>query len=316
MPRSPKKPATNKKVGKSAKTEFKGYESFRLQKRLKPEVETNVPGSFRLFGQALLFLKRNFKLFGGMAIVYGLLYLAFVQGLTALNGLDQTKQTLEGTVTGSLAGVATGAALFAELLGNAATLSATATTYQFLITIIASLALIWTIRKVHAGAKVRIRDGFYWGMYPLIPFLLVLFVIALQLLPFAIGGTIFTTVIENKVAVTGVEIALWATGFFILMLVSLYLITSSFFALYVVSLPDVAPMQALRSARQLVRGRRWLVLRRMLFLPFALLIIGAVVMIPVLILVTPIAGWVFFLFIITALAVAHSYLYKLYRTLI
>lgn len=305
-----KKPSAEK----PSKTEYTGYQSFQLQKRIKPE--GGVPGSFKLLGYALVFLKMNFKLFAGMAFLYGLLYLIFVQGLTALNGLDQTKASLEESISGSFAGLATGFTLFGELLGTSAALSGTANTYQFLITIIASLALIWAIRQVYTGELPRIRDGFYSGMYPLIPFLLVLLAIALQLVPLAFGGTIFTTVVNNGMATTGLEVALWGTGFFVLALVSFYLITSSIFALYIVSLPEMTPMQALRSARQLVRGRRWMVMRKIIFLPIALLVPAALIMVPIIMFALPITGWVFFVYLTVALAIAHSYMYRLYRALI
>lgn len=296
------------------KTEYKLYQSFRLQKRIK--ADDKLTGGFRLFCQAILTIKRNAKLFAGILVVYGLLYLVLVQGIAALNGLDQTKVTLEESLTGSLAGLAIGGALFAQLVTSTATLSATASTYQFLITIMASLVLIWTMRQVLAGNAPRIRDGFYRGMTPLVPFVMVLLVVVLELLPAAIGGTILSMVVNNGLAVTGVEIALWGTGFFVLALVSLYLITSSVFALYIVTLPDMTPLAALRSAGELVRGRRWLIMRKVLFLPFVLLIMAAIILIPVIMFALPIAGWIFFLYMMVALTLVHGYMFKLYRELI
>lgn len=314
-----KKPGGGKKeAGKPAKTEFKSYQSFQLQKPIRPETAgaPRVPGSFRLFGQALLILRRNLKLFAGMAAVYALLFLLFVQGLTALDGLHEAKETLEQSMTGAFAGILSGAALFTQLLGNSAALSATANTYQIIIMLIASLALIWALRQVYADKVPRIRDGFYQGMYPLVPFLLVLLMVVIELLPFAIGAAVLTTVISNGIAATGLEIALWSTGLLVLTIVSLYLITSSLFALYIACLPDMEPMQALRSARELVRGRRWQIMRKVLFLPLSLLIIAALIFIPAIMFITSFVGWLFFLFSMVALAFAHSYMYRLYRSLI
>ena len=56
------------------------------------------------------------------------------------------------------------------------------------------------------------------------------------------------------------------------------------FALYIVTLPDMTPMKALRSARELVRYRRWTVLRKVLFLPLMLLVVAAIIMVPIIIL--------------------------------
>lgn len=303
--------SSQKAANKPVKTRFKNYQSFQLQKRITPE-GGKLPGSLWLFGQALLLLKRNLKLFAGMAAVYSVLYLLLVQGVTALHGLDTAKETLNQ----SLSGLATGAALFAQLLGRSAALSATANTYQILITIVASLALIWTFRQVYGGKLPRIRDGFYLGMYPLVPFLLVLLVVMLELLPFAIGTAVVTTVINNGIAATGVEIALWCTGFLVLAVLSLYFITSSIFGLYIACLPNMEPMQALRSARELIRGRRWLVMRKVLFLPFALLLLAAALFIPAILYLTSFVGWLSFFYFVTALTVGHSYMYRLYRSLI
>ncbi|HZM63719.1 MAG TPA: hypothetical protein VFB59_01150 [Candidatus Saccharimonadales bacterium] len=316
-PRKKKSPATAEKptTQKPQKTEFLTYQSFHLQKKIKPDKK--MMGSFRLFLQAVGVLKRNFKLFLGITIIYSLFYLVLVQGIASLDSLNETKAEFESTASGPFKSVLTGLGVFAQLLGSSGSLSATANSYQLLVTLLASLAIIWTLRQVYIeGVSVRIRDGYYYGMYPLVPFLLVVGVITLQLIPMAIGGALFSTVVNNGIAISTAEIVLWATGFFVLSLISLYMMTSSLFALYIVTLPNTAPMQALRSARQLVRGRRWQALRKVLFLPFAFILVGAVVVVPIVIFATPIVGWVFFVLLAMALTVGHSYMYALYRSLI
>jgi hypothetical protein len=94
------------------------------------------------------------------------------------------------------------------------------------------------------------------------------------------------------------------------------MVSSSVFALYIVTLPDVTPMQALRSARELVRHRRWSIARKVLFLPVSLLVIAAAIMIPVILLLTPASEWAFFVLSMFSLAVIHSYMYGLYRELL
>ena len=94
------------------------------------------------------------------------------------------------------------------------------------------------------------------------------------------------------------------------------MICSSLFALYIVTLPNVTPMKALRSARQLVLHRRFLVLRKILFMPLALLVLGAIIMIPLIIFLTFAAEWIFFLLSMFVLTVVHAYMYTLYRELL
>jgi len=184
------------------------------------------------------------------------------------------------------------------------------------LVIVASLAIIWALRQVLSGTRPRIRDAYYKGMYPLIPFILVLLVIGLQLLPLLIGSTLFSLVISNGIAVYLVEKLVWALLFAALALLSLYMISSSIFALYIVTLPDMTPLKALRSARQLVRYRRWTILRKILFLPILLVVVAAVVMLPIIVWLTPLAQWVFFVLTLFAIAAVHSYVYSLYRELL
>ena len=240
-----------------------------------------------------------------------------VQSFNAAGDLTGAKNSLDQAVSGNLNQAISAGGLFVYLLsasGNAT--NATAGTYQAILTLIFSLVMIWTLRQVHAGHKVRIRDGFYKGMAPLIPFLLVLVAVALQMLPLAIGASLFSTVTTSGIAASSIEQALWAVLFFTFGVISLYMVSSSLFGLYIVTLPNVTPLKALRSARALVKNRRWTVLRRILFLPIALVLLSAIIIIPLILFVTPIAQASFFVVSMLILPVVHSYLYALYRELL
>lgn len=292
------------------------YKSFKLQKRISPE-GGKLPGVFRLFGRSLATLWRNPKVFLGIIAVYGLLNVILVYGFTAVGDVSEIKKELDNIFTGNWAQLATGATLFLQILGSAGNEgNPAAGAYQLMLLLLVSLALIWTLRQVYSGNKVRIRDSFYLGMAPLVQFLLVLFVVTLQLLPAFLGAFIFSQVTSAGVVVSGAEYVLWGTIFFILALVSLYMLSSSLFALYIVSLPDMTPLRALRSARELVRYRRWVVMRKIIFLPVALIVLAALIVIPLVIFVTPLATWAFFAFNMVAIAIIHSYMYALYRSLL
>lgn len=290
------------------------YESFRLQKHIK--TDPGLPSSFVLIKDTLLLIRHNSKLFAGIVGIYGALLVLFVQGLTTIRGLEETKQMLQATIGGGFVDLVAGLSLYVQLLGSPASLGSTANLYQFMVTLFGSLALIWAWRQAYAKNTVRVRDAFYRGMYPLIPFLLVLGMALLQLLPFALGGTVFATVVRNGIAATGIEILLWGIGFFVLAITSLYLITPTLLALYIVTLPDMGPLQAIRSAKELVRGRHWIVLRKILFLPFGIVVGVGIVMIPLLMFVPPLVGWTFFLLTLCSFVIAHGYMYRLYRALI
>ncbi len=292
------------------------YRSFRLGKRVR-QLDQKPPSSLAILRQSLAILRQHWKLVGSLTLIYGLLTILLVRGFGGGLNLGELKTTLQDGFDGQYASLATGAALFSYLLGSAGS-SATPTggVYQTLLVIIMSLVIIWTLRQILAGKNVGVKDGFYKGMYPLVPFVLVLLVISLQLLPFAIGSWLYTTVVGNGIAVTAIEKLVWALLFFLLALLSLYMVCSSVFALYISTLPDMTPMRALRSARQLVLHRRSVVFRKVLFLPVVLLLLGAVIMIPLILFVTPVAEWIFFLLSMFVLVVVHAYMYTLYRKLL
>lgn len=294
------------------------YKSFRVSKRIR-QPRIALKGSFRLFAASIRLLMRKRRLFGGVVLVYLVLTIVLVKGFGVSNNITELKTTVEGLFNGKWAQLATGVALYSVLLGNANNpTSEIAGAYQSILLVVISLVLIWALRQSLASKVVRvtIRDAFYKGLYPLVPFLLVLVTIGLQLLPLLAASFLYTAVIAGGIAVTVLEKGLWFVLFGLLVVLSLYMVTSSIFALYIVTLPDVRPMQALRSARELVRYRRWIVMRRLLFLPLALLILTAIIVVPVILLVAPVAEWLFFFLSMLAIAIVHSYLYHLYRELL
>lgn len=292
------------------------HKSFRLEKRIKPDV-TKLPNVWRLLKASVGVLIRNWKLFGGIALVYAVLGVVLVYGFNFGAGLTETKQSLEESFSGNFSELATGASLFLQMFdGTATTGNGAAGAYQFVLTVVITLALIWSLRQVYAENKVRIRDAFYRGMYPLATFVIVLAVVALQLVPAIVGAFLYGQVVSSGIAATTVEMVLWGGVSLVLATISLYMVSSSLFALYVVCLPDMTPLKALRSARDLVRYRRWTVMRKVIALPVVLILAEAAIVIPILIYATPAAPWVFTALSVVGLAVANSYMYKLYRSLL
>lgn len=252
-----------------------------------------------------------------ITLIYGLLTVILVRGIGGSLDLSGLKDNLKGGFSGNGSSLLTGVTLFSYLLGSAGTSTNPAGgVYQTVLIIIMSLVIIWALRQVLSGHKIRARDAFYNGTYPLVPFVLVLLVVGLQLLPLLAGSWLYSTVISSGIAVTELEKFTWAILAFLLAILSLYMICSSLFALYIVTLPEMTPMKALRSARQLVLYRRWTILRKILFLPLVLLILGGAIMIPLILLITPAAEWIFFMLSMFVLVVVHAYMYTLYRELL
>lgn len=278
---------------------------------------TPLPKARKIFWSVLQLLWANKKLFFYIVLIYGLLNVILVRGLSAGGDLSTLKGELNGVLHGVGGKIAVSGISFAYLMASSGSgVSGTAGFYDGALLVVCSLAFIWAFRQVLAKHPIRARDSFYHGMYPLIPFLLVFLLFSVQLLPLAAGGGIYSVVTSGGIAVHVWERILWLALFILLALWSLRMITASMFALYIVTLPDMTPLRAYRSAKQLVYGRRLMIWRKLIFLPLTLLLLAVIIEFPLILFLTPVATWAFLIISMLALPLVHGYLYTLYREML
>jgi hypothetical protein len=258
-------------------------------------------------------------LFLGITAIYAVLNVILVRGLSGSTDVSSIKDLVSGQFHGGVGKLVSSFAIFGVLIaspsgGNAS--SDAAGVYQTVLVVIISLALVWALRQVMAGRHVRVRDAFYLGMSPLIPVLLIVFLILLQLVPLVVGVGTFGVVVTNGIAATWWQDVLWGIGCAAVASLSFYWVCSSLMAAYIATIPDMTPMGALRSAKRLVRYRRWPIIRKLLFLPIALLAVTAVIVLPVIYIAAPVAPWLVYVLSMFGIAVIHAYIYMLYRELL
>lgn len=329
MAKKPKKLIKKTKINASSSKEpiFQETPIMRLRKLSRRQSKTKhrktanqkkLPAAWKILWDSIKHLYRYKKLFLGVLAIYAIMNILFVKGLSGNFQLETLRRQLSSTFGGQLSTLSTGIALFGLLIGSSSSSqNESASAYQTLIVIIISLALIWGLRRTYGKpSKLRIRDAFYQGMYPLVPLFVVLFFILLQLIPFAISSSIYSIIQGGGLAVTGIERFIFLFIFVAGLGVSVYFLSSSIFAFYIVTIPNIQPRMALKQARKLVKYRRLVIIRKLLFLPVALLVFAAAVLIPMIIIFTPAAEILFFVFTILVLAVFHSYMYTLYRELL
>ena len=250
--------------------------------------------------------------------MYAILNFVLVRSFASPLNIAQVKDTLRQSIGSSANGLLGTTAVFSQLVNSStgSSNSESAGVYQTVLLVVISLALIWIFRQSAAGNKTSARMAFYRGMYAIIPFLLVIVVMALQLIPAYIGGFVFSTINKGGLAVTGFEQALWLLFLLSTLVLTFYMLCSSLFALYIVTLPDMTPMMALRSARQLVLSRRLNVLRKLAALPLFIIIVIILLVVPAIYFLPVIAPWLYFLLTIVSLVFLHAYLFTLYRELL
>lgn len=282
----------------------------RAKGRKETAKKTPIPGSFNLLKRVFGIFKHFWKPLGGIVLVYLALNIVFASDLlsnlnNSVSGIRQSHH---------LSDAWSGYTSLLSQNGSNTNQQAGSSLTQSVLLVLESLVIIWALRQLLAGEKIRVKQAYYRSMGPLVPFILVILVILIQLLPASLGAAILAIVATSSVG--GLATFISAVVFVALAGWSIYMVCSSIFGLYIVTLPDMQPRQALRSAKNLVSYRRWLLLRRLLFLPvFILAVMGLITVLTILI-VPILAVPVFFIMIMLAVLFVHTYLYSLYRGLI
>ncbi len=277
----------------------------------------SLPGSFWLTRQVFGVLKTFWKPLGAIVLVYLILNIILASGILGgiSSGVSDARHNLtSSTVQGSKFSKALSG--FGSVLGSANSSSQGSSIMSSLLLVIESLVIIWALRQLLAGHSIGVKQAYYQSMAPLIPFLLVIFVIILQLLPLTIGSTILAIVFDSTIGNGVVASVLLGIIFIALAVWSLYMISSSILGLYIVTLPDMQPRQALRAAKKLVQAQRWSIARKVLFLPLFVLVAMGVIVVPLIVWLPALVTPVFFIFTMLAILFAHTYLYSLYRSLL
>jgi hypothetical protein len=308
MPRTSPKKSSPSNVRKLKPSKGKLFNRIKIQ--------NTIPTAGQIFKTSVTFLYLHKKIFGSISLIYLGLNMLLVRGFGLTTDLSLAKQAFEELVSGAGNSFSSSAAIFGFLVNSNSPGTEVASVYQSIIIVIVSLALIWVLRQTHAREKVSLKDAFYKSSYPLVPFLLVLMFIGLQLIPLVLGSFLFSTTVGSGTAVGGAENTAWSAISFMLVLWSAYMVSASIFALYIVTLPDMTPLKALRSAKKLVQFRRWAIIRKLLFLPVILMVLMAIIMFPTIMFLTPIAEVIFIILATVSLPIVHSYIYSLYRELL
>jgi len=270
-----------------------------------------IPSSFNILGQVFVILRRHWKILGGITLVYLILNIVLASGLSSvINNFSTVKDNLGSghNFSDALHG-------FGSLLGGSANEPQSSSVLQSLLIILESLVVIWALRQLLADKKFSVKDAYYKSMTPLVPFLLLVLVIIIQLLPITLGAGA-VVLIASALASSGAVASITLLTLIPLLGWSIYMLSSSIFALYIVTLPDMQPRQALRSAKKLVNFRRLVIIRRILFLPIFILLVMAAVVLPLILFAHFLVVPVFYLLSISIVLFAHAYLYNLYRGLL
>lgn len=310
------------------------HRSLRRTRRRDYVRTLKMPGYISFTRHVAITLWQHRGTFLLLAILYALLN-ALLVGLGSQDTYTQLATTLKETggnlFSGGFGQIGQSSLLLVAAIGGG--LNSTSATdaqkiFGFLLALMLWLTVVWLLRAYLVGNRPRLRDGLYSSSSPLLAMLVVAIVGVVQLIPIAVAVVGFTAASAYGLFDGGLPAMLFWITATLLTCLSLYWITSTFIAMVVVTLPGMYPWQAVKTAGDLVIGRRVRVLLRLLWMALLIVIAWAIVMVPIVLLsnwLTSIwkqIAWLpivpFCLLIMSTLTLiwVSGYVYLLYRRIV
>ena len=292
-----------------------------------------IPGYISLTWEVGRILWQHKRLFMLLSLFYIILSIAFI-GLGSEQAFTSLRELLNeagGEIfDGNFGRLSQAALLLTTTLATGLNLEINDVqrVYSFILIFLIWLTSVWVLRAVLAGKKPRLRDALYNAGAPIIPTFLVALVALLQLLPLTIAVVGVQALFETQVELVGIVGVLVFTTAGLLGVLSLYLLAGSLFALVIVTLPGMYPLDALKSAGDIVIGRRLKLLFRIIWLLITIMVGWLITALPVILLDAWLKGlfsqisWVptvpLLLVLLTSLTIIWSscYIYILYRKVV
>ncbi len=327
----PKKPVASAPV---EPVRLNPHHSFRITRRRDYKRPLHLPGYWKFTGYVAKTLWQYRNTFLLLGLVYAILTAVLI-GITSQSAYAQLTDALRGSsgdIFGGWQQFGQALILFAGTIGSsfsAQTSSGGAETlYGVMIGLMIWLATVWLLRNFLAGQKVKLRDGLYSAGAPLFATYVLALVLLVQLIPLAVAMLGYSAASSTGLLNQGVEAMLFWFAAGLLVILSLYWVTRTLFAMIIITLPGMYPFVAFSRSRDIVLGRRIRLLLRAVWLLFTVLIGWIVILLPIILIDVIVSGWwkwfenvplipvaVLLLGAITAIWSA-GYIYLLYRKVV
>ena len=220
------------------------YEDYQRKTEL-PSLTSQASAAFKMFF-------KFWKIFLPLLLIFVGLYI-FLIGAMSENTLADVKAGL--TLLGIIS------------TGGLTTMNDAQVVIAVLLFTIIWLVTIYLARHLLAGhQEIKMRDGFYSALSPLVSTLVVGLIIFLEAVPIMLTIIVFQVALTTEFLSTPFYALLFFMFAALMITLSLYLLSSSFFAIIVVSAPGLYPLTAVRMAKNLIMGRRLRFLIRVFYL--------------------------------------------------
>ena len=243
---------------------------------------------------------------------------------------DSLKDATSGAASGDVTQLAEVTAVFASIatVGAAESPTEAQQVYIILLGLLVWLASVWLLRNRMAGHKVSLRDSLYNAGAPIVPLFLTGLVLLIQMIPILLAVIGYSAATSSGLIAGGVEAMLFWIAAGLLALISIFWATGTLFAMVIVTLPGMYPSKALRSAGDLVLGRRFRIILRWSWMFLMVALAWAIVLVPMVFLVNviqsvwpafgnaPVIPFTLAILGTFSLIWVSSYIYLLYRKVV
>lgn len=304
------------------------HRSFRPTDRRDMPKFAPLPSNIFFTAEVFGLMRRNKRAFASFTALYVVLY-TLLAGISSQDGYKTLSDSIKDFGPSVVGGEVDKATQTLTLFGAAVMgalndpLTESQQVYIGFLGIFSWLTIVWYLRHKLAGAHVKIRDALYSGGAPFLSTAILGLVLLVQSVPGALAVIVYMAVVAGGTVTGGIESMMFAIATGLLVLLSLYWMTSTLLAMVIVTIPGTYPMRALSLAGDVVIGRRVTVLIRLLWVFFILLLVWACILVPTILIadalpwdwlpVVPVVlqiltGWSFLFF--------ATYTYLLYRRMI
>lgn len=309
------------------------HRSFRLTRRRDCSRSLELPNFWVFTMSVNRLLWKHKKLFLSLAVFYAIMtvLLCGIASQDTYMALSNTMSSTSGDAFGGFFGKIGGASLLLASMmtgGLSSNLSDVQQVYAMLMAVLTWLTCVWLLRNVMAGRSVKLRDGVYNAGAPIVPTFLITLVLLVQLLPFAIAMIGFSSASMAGLLDNGVESMLFWIAIGLLILLSIYFITGTIFALVIATIPGMYPMKAISLSGDMVIGRRMRILLRLIWMLIVQIIFWIIFMVPTILMynwlssfwsvleIIPVVPSVLLMLSSITIVWCCSYVYLLYRKVV
>lgn len=310
------------------------HKSFKRSYREDYARKLEVPG---LMHHAVITFKvifKNWKLFVPLillATLFNIILVGLMSEDTYTAFQDTIDETNEQFAIGNMGNFAKAGLLLIGTIttgGLTQSRSESQQIFSVLIFLVLWLVTIYIIRHVLAHQKIKLRDALYNALAPLLSTLVVFVVILLQAIPILIVIITYSAAVATEFLNTPFYALVYFIFAALMLLLSVYLISSSALGLVAVTAPGLYPFTALRTAGDLIIGRRIRFIIRLIYLLFVLALTWVIVLLPIILLdlwLKSVIEWLdgvpivpFFLLITAAFSFVYvsAYTYLFYRRML